>query len=282
MDDGLTVALRFGLRLDLMLLFGLGAFALWNGHRLARGAVMALAIAGAGLSLSGLWAQAASMAGVMLGEVDRTTIGFLLADTSGGWAWLVRMNALAVMVFWPSPRGTALWGAVALATLAWGGHGVMNEGALGWLHLGADILHLLAAGLWIGALATLLWFLARARSCDGGGRVAAYDALAGFARLGTIIVGLILITGLINGWAILGPSGTPIPGEGLYGRLMTIKLALFAAMLGLAALNRFRLVPAFAADGRTGALRVSVAVEAALGITILLLVAWLGMLSPAS
>jgi putative copper export protein len=49
--------------------------------------------------------------------------------------------------------------AVALATLAWTGHGAMDEGAKGWAHLLADILHLLAAGAWSGRCLALscLW-----------------------------------------------------------------------------------------------------------------------------
>jgi putative copper resistance protein D len=76
-------------------------------------------------------------------------------------------------------------------------------------------------------------------------------------------------------------------GSSLYGQLLFAKLALFAAMLGLAALNRFRLTPRFeasiaAADhrGALGALRASLRVETTCIVAILALVAWLGTLEP--
>ena len=70
--------------------------------------------------------------------------------------------------------------------------------------------------------------------------------------------------------------GTP------YGRLLSIKLLAFVAMLGLAALNRYRFTPALA-EGNESArpwLLRSVAAESAAGLAVLALVAWLGTLAP--
>ena len=73
----------------------------------------------------------------------------------------------------------------------------------------------------------------------------------------------------------------------LYGQLLLAKLALFAAMLALAAANRFRLTPAFGkaiaqGDGScaVAALRRSLAAEAGAALLILGLVAWIGTLAP--
>src|SRR3546814_18790272 len=41
---------------------------------------------------------------------------------------------------------------VGLATLAWAGHGAMDDGVRGYIHLASDVMHLWAAGAWIGAL----------------------------------------------------------------------------------------------------------------------------------
>ena len=68
-----------------------------------------------------------------------------------------------------------------------------------------------------------------------------------------------------------------------------MKLVLFAAMLGLAARNRFRLTPAIASSANSGSLETaaavrsigrSVALETGLALIILGLIAWLGTLSP--
>jgi len=100
-------------------------------------------------------------------------------------------------------------------------------------------------------------------------------------------VGTIVVTGLVNGWLLVGIGNLGSLGATIYGRLLLAKLALFVTILGLASLNRFRLTPAFekstAADdhrGALGALRASLAVETACVVTILGLVAWLGTLEP--
>ena len=92
---------------------------------------------------------------------------------------------------------------------------------------------------------------------------------------------------LINGWMLVGVDHLTDSGKSLYGRLLLAKLVLFAVMLGLAALNRFRLTPTFersiaSADHRRalGPLRVSLVTETGCIVVILGLVAWLGTLAP--
>ena len=50
-----------------------------------------------------------------------------------------------------------------LASLAWAGHGGATPGRPGDLHLAADMLHLLAAGAWLGTLIPLALLLAETR-----------------------------------------------------------------------------------------------------------------------
>lgn len=114
-----------------------------------------------------------------------------------------------------------------------------------------------------------------------------HRALHGFGTVGTIVVTTLVVTGPINAWLLVGPGNVSTLGTTLYGRLLLAKLALFVAMLGLAALNRFWLTPRFEASiaavdhrGALGALRRSLAVETASITTILTLVAWFGMLEP--
>src|SRR3546814_1677160 len=82
-------------------------------------------------------------------------------------------------------------------SLAEAGEDAGTEGGAGMVHLGADILHLLAAGAWVGALAALLLMASRASPTDDAVYVRAlHRALDGFAGVGTAIVGLIVVTGL--------------------------------------------------------------------------------------
>jgi len=164
----------------------------------------------------------------------------------------------------------------------------MDEAAMGWVHLAADILHLIASGAWVGALLGLLLLVSRpAARVDAAHLGVTHRALHGFGTVGTIVVGTIAVTGLVNGWMLVGVSNLSALPATLYGQLLLAKLALFVAMLGLASLNRFRLTPAFersiaASDhGRAlGTLRTSLAIETACVVAVLGLVAWLGTLAP--
>jgi copper resistance protein D len=221
----------------------------------------------------------------------------LLTGTSMGTAWQLRMAALtAALILSPflhwrpgiALPGIVLATAVALATLAWTGHGAASEGVAGWTHLASDIIHLIASAAWLGALVALIVLIFKpARKMSAEHLSLSHDALAGFSTVGTILVALILLSGLINGWMLVGPSHLGAMFTTLYGRLLLAKLLLFAAMLGLAASNRFRLTPALERTLRgsdhgaaVAALRKSLALETGAAVLILGLVAWLGTLEP--
>ncbi|MGH6781691.1 MAG: copper homeostasis membrane protein CopD, partial [Sphingomonadaceae bacterium] len=176
----------------------------------------------------------------------------------------------------------------ALATLAWNGHAAASEGVAAPLHLASDIVHLLAAGAWIGALASLVILLFPIGSAMSATRLdVARRALSDFSTTGSIIVGLIVITGVANIGFILGRDTLAVLFTNLYGQLLIAKIALFFAMLGLAAANRFRLTPRLASamalnDSARAVymLRFSLITEALAAMLILALVAWLGTLAP--
>ena len=304
--EALTGLIRFALYLDLMALFGVAAFGLYGlrGGERRSGATLPFqpllggaALLGLILSAVGLAALAAGMAGVPFSQVDSASIGMILTGTSIGTAWIVRMAALAAALALGllSPArplvpltGTAAAGAAALVSLAWTGHGAMDEGTAGVVHLSADALHLLAAGIWVGALLALVLLVFRRRELvDHDHLILSHRALASFSLVGTITVAAIVVSGLVNSWLLVGPANLFDLPESLYGQLLIAKLALFAAMIALAAVNRFRLVPTFersllsADHGATlRALRRSLAVETSCALAILALVAWLGMLEP--
>ena len=103
MPDIIAITVRLGLYLDLMLLFGMPMFGLYTlrGAERASGSVLrfrsvlaTIALAGIGLSILGMMVLAASMAGVPLNQVDRTTVSLLISGTAIGTAWQVRVAAL--------------------------------------------------------------------------------------------------------------------------------------------------------------------------------------------
>lgn len=213
------------------------------------------------------------MAGVTIGGLDRETLGFIVHETAPGGAFLVRTAALAAAALLAfAVRGAlgcrlvAAAAGCALATLAWTGHAVAGEGVPAGVHRASDVVHLLAASAWVGALLMLLTALASA---------------------GSVLVALIVVSGLVNGLMIVGPAALPQLPATHYGQLLIGKLLLFGVMLGFAGRNRWRLAPRLAAAQEGGqaaravrALRISIALEAGFATLILGLVAWLGTLAP--
>lgn len=302
MTDWLLIAVKQGLYGALMVLFGLASFALYTLRSregrsaiALRGWLTGSAAMGLLLSAALLVLMAAGMAGTTPISVDRETVTMVATAPGVGAAFIVRMIALALalLVTQRAMSTTALTltaaaGAVALASLAWNGHGAMNEGVEGWIHLGADIAHLLAAGIWFGALVALILLVSRrATNATRARLILSHQALHGFSSTGTLAVGVLVVSGLISSWVLVGPDNLGNLGTSLYGQLLLAKLLLFGLMLMLAGLNRFHLTPAFAGAlntgdtrGSLGALRRSLAIETICALAILGLISWAGTLAP--
>ncbi|QCY15041.1 MULTISPECIES: copper homeostasis membrane protein CopD [Pseudomonas] len=304
MSDPINVALRLALYLDLMLLFGLAVFGLYSfrgkervsGTLLHFGSLLpATAVIGMLLSIAAFVVMTKNMSGASDWAELRPHMEMMLYETEVGYSWVTRMISLVVVIFagsqnrrWPTG---SLWvatiaGSIALATIPWTGHGAMDEGALRFWHFAADILHLLAAGGWIGALAAfgLMLSIRRANS-EQLVRVLS-RALRGFETAGALIVGTIIVTGVANYLFIVGPSVIEVVNS-TYGVLLLVKILLFVGMIGLATLNRFYLSPSLERSVVAGdfslaatALRKSVVIESTCAVVIVCLVAWLGTLSP--
>jgi putative copper resistance protein D len=296
-----NIALRLAVYVDLMVLFGVPLFATyalgpgdhdsWIRRRFTALAVAA-SVVGLALSALGLVAMAEQMAGASdVSAVTRHVVEMILTRTGAGFAWAVRCAALALCIVAAFAfRGRFLpfraAGAVALATLAWTGHGAMDDGARGWLHLASDVVHLFAAGAWVGALVAFVTLSARIEEPAADNVELLTRTASGFARIGTAIVLALVVTGAINYVLIVGPTLHGLLTT-LYGRLFAAKLALFVGMLALAGANRYLLTPALAAAPAAGlhrravhALRRSLWTEASVALLVLALVSWLGTLSP--
>ncbi|WP_297514469.1 copper homeostasis membrane protein CopD [uncultured Caulobacter sp.] len=262
-------------------------------RRLLTGAGALLAVT----SLVGLFLQTANVAGSFSAAVDPATLVSVLTEMAMGASSLARALAamLSVVLLLGLRPGRSTWllasalGAIATASMAWMGHGAASEGRDGVIHLSADILHLLAAAVWIGALAFFAG-LAVQRPLGEDRLRDFHSALAGFSGVGSAVVATLVASGLVNSWFLVGPSGWPALATSLYGQLLVLKLAVFVAMALVAAANRFRLTPALRAGlddpGQANAalahLRRSLLLEFGAALTLALLVAWLGRLAPIS
>ena len=246
-----------------------------------------------------LAAVASSMSGMPLGAVfSGGVINIVLTQTHFGQAWMIRGGLIVVLAVClalqaRTGRHAAGWiGLLAAATfvaaLAWAGHGAATEEVpFDAIHLPADILHLLAAGVWLGGLLPLCIFLAQACRDAGPPAVAvARAATLRFSVLGLTCVGTLIVTGIVNTWFLAG-SVAALLGT-LYGQLLLLKILLFATMIAAAGINQRRLVPCLA-DAASDAVtclqatrqvRRNASIEAGLGVFVLAIVGVIGILPP--
>jgi copper transport protein len=177
----------------------------------------------------------------------------VLGDTlqsSFGQGWLVRVVALAtVIALWQLGAGrwpAAVAGLAALGSFALDGHQRSMEPAA--LLLAGDLVHLAAAALWFGGL-VLLALTVRARSLDDD-PIGAARLISRFSGLALWSVLAVTLSGLAMAWALVRtPDALRTTG---YGTLLSVKITLVLLAVGVAAYNRWRLVPAVTARTAAG------------------------------
>jgi putative copper export protein/mono/diheme cytochrome c family protein len=227
--------------------------------------------------------------------LSQGAVPIVLTRTKFGEDWLLRF-ALAVLLGFcllVRRRASAAIGwtalvlaAAMLASLAWAGHGASTPGMAGDLHLAADFLHLLAAGLWLGTLPPLILFLAEGRRTSGSNwAIVAAAATRRYSTMAIASVVVLLAGGVVNTWFLAG-TVPALVGTG-YGRLLLTKIGLFIAMLMVAAVNLLRLVPRLGRGGTDNVVRRTVArlqsnagIETALGLGVVAVVSVLGTIPP--
>ena len=173
-------------------------------------------------------------------------------------------------------RLAALLAVLGGAAIAWQGHAGVELGRDAVIHLTADATHLIAAGLWVGALLPLVLLL---RATTDTSRQ--YEAAKRFSTLGVICVVVLLASGIVNAHYLVGTLPALIGTT--YGQILMLKLALVLAMLALAAVNRWHVVPQLAGHDRGAARRIArhTVIEGALGLGVIAVVAALGTMAPA-
>lgn len=304
MLDEAVIALRFVQYGAAAILMGSSLFLLYalpqigpaaaTGLRWPRPLFAAAAIILLLATAAGLLFQTAGMAGSLADAIEPESVSAVLGMNLGTSA-LVRafLALLALVIVLAARPGGRLWlavaapGTAAMASFSWMGHGAATDGVGGWIHLIADVLHSWTAAVWIGALVGFVLLLYSSRR-DSERLKAIHRALHRFSAIGTLLVAVLVATGLINSWFLVGLGHVAGLWTTDYGRLLLVKIALFTGMLALAAANRFRHTPALGAnlgDEHAGGvslaeLRRSVVTEALLGFGILALVAWFGTLAP--
>ncbi|MBV8927395.1 MAG: CopD family protein [Bradyrhizobium sp.] len=267
--EGLIWLTRVGLYLGLFAGIGGVFFVNWIARERAASRVILVAlVVGIISAVASLGLQGLDLLGLPLSGAFASAPWKIALGTSLGPALLLAITALlaGVAASWVVPRLSRALSALALVgvglSLAASGHAATAPPES--LTRPAMFLHGTAVAFWLGALLPLLASLR--------GPQAALPVVKRFSLAAIPVVGVLALTGL--GLATIQLDSVAALVTTKYGIILSIKLALVAALLGLAALNRFRLTPALAAaETATTPLARSILLECALAAGILGVVA---------
>lgn len=302
--DFLGLVLRVAQYSLLLGLFGWSAFWLlglrsvdWlRADRAPNFAVIA-ALAAPVVSAALMLISIAAMMGVPVVELDLPMIEAMILGTDMGFAFLVRsgllLTGLAAILALRNRQAALAFAAgcygCALVTLGWSGHAAATEGGLGLFHRLNNGIHLVSAGLWLGAIGRFLVLTFRCyKDPDEAKAHAVLKAMHAFAPMGISLVALVAVTGTVNSHLIFGLPNVAATFATPYGILLAIKLALVAAMVAFGAHHArvSRGAATAVKDGNVypaqalGALQRTLIAEFLLGLLVIGLVAVFGTMSP--
>lgn len=193
-----------------------------------------------------LYAEAAALASRAT-ALSTDTLLPLLRATTWGFGWLAGFfGAIVLLTGWVlSKRTPALGTPLALTGVlgmvlspALSGHAASSNSFV--LSITLDMVHIGAAGLWLGTLVMVLvvGIPAMRRLTDGNPDAAVSALVSSFHPLALFCAPLVVLAGLGTSWLRLGGigalTGTP------YGQTLLYKVALFAVVAGLGAYNALR------------------------------------------
>ena len=239
---------------------------------------------GAALLIGLIWVvlQAAAIASATSFGDTLSALVTVLSNTRFGHLVLLRFGLLLTAFPLLGGRDWRLAAALTLAGIALAMQGGMGHaGATGGM-AGASLLlleafHLLGAGAWLGGLLPLFLLVGSLPPQP------ASVACQSFSTVGLIAVLLIAGTALVQSWQWIGNLGGLFGTR--YGQMALLKLGSFFTLLALAAVNRFALTERLRATGDAASrrlLRVAIAVEAILGVLVILAAAFLASGTPAT
>ena len=266
--------------LGLLLAAGLVVFQCWilGGARLsesARDLLTRVHWGATGLAILA-WAAAVPLAGAyqqgfgLRGAVEADAVDLALVGDDLVVLGLVTVG-LVLGLLAPRARDFATLGAaLAVAAPSVVGHTRAFEPVP--LLVATDVLHVAAGAVWLGGLVGLALTLP---ALSGRTREAAV-VLARFSGVGATVLALLVVSGSLQGWRIIG-AWSGLWGT-TYGRLLLVKVAVVTVVAGVAAWNRYRLVPrTHSAVGHSELQRAAGVVRRAVRVEVLLVVAVLGV-----
>lgn len=252
-----AIITKFALYLGVMTAAGTVMSALIFRLDRTRGLAAKFAVIGLGATVLAFTLRGANLTGDVSGMTDPEMLG-LLWTTPVGTAFLLRLAGLGLLIAGLLMGRVGAWvsvlgGIMAIWSFNHVGHVSGRETILLDIAL---ILHLLAVALWIGVLTPLKRLaslpVTYAAAADVGHR---------FGVVATVTVPALIVVGGYMGYQLVG-SFSALIGTG-YGQALIIKVLLVGLLLGLAAANKLRFIPALRSGdpAAAGHLSKSISVE---------------------
>ena len=237
-------------------------------RQLARKVAVIAALIGLAVLALRFGIRAARISGMGLsGAVDPMMLGFVWDTPLGAaaiWRGAGELLVVALLIRGIVGLSAGLIGALLIAvSYTFVGHSL---GDPRWLLASLLTLHLLAAAFWIGALLPLRHAVGQPE----GARL-----LHRFGNVASLTVALLVVVGLIFAWLMTGSFSNLLSTA--YGKTLLAKLGVVSGLMALAALNKWRFVPALASGTPAAVphLRRSIQIEAIAVLLILMATATL-------
>ena len=262
-----AIVTKFALYLGVMTSAGTVMAMLMFRLERTRGLAMTFAVLGIVAAILAFSLRGANLTGDVSGLTDPEMLK-LLWTTPVGTALLLRLVGLGLLIagLFMGRVGTwvsVLGGVIAIWSFDQVGHVSGLETTLLDLAL---MLHLLAVALWIGVLTPL-----KRLASSSSTYASAADVGHRFGVVASATVPVLIIVGGYMGYQLVG-SFTALVGTS-YGHAMIIKVLLVCLLLGLAAANKLRFIPAL----RTGDPAVANHLSKSISVEWIVILAVLGM-----
>ena len=237
-----AIVTKFALYLGVMTSAGTVMATLMFRLERTRGLAMTFAVLGIVAAILAFSLRGANLTGDVSGLTDPEMLK-LLWTTPVGTALLLRLVGLGLLIAGLLMGRVGTWVSVLGGVIAiWSFDQVGHVSGLGTTLLDlALMLHLLAVALWIGVLTPL-----KRLASSSSTYASAADVGHRFGVVASATVPVLIIVGGYMGYQLVG-SFTALVGTS-YGHAMIIKVLLVCLLLGLAAANKLRFIPAL----RTG------------------------------
>ena len=209
---------------------------------------------------------AGNIGGDLQSSVDPMMISIALSSKAGQSVLVVFLGFLIVF-FWISffHKQSFLLGALGLALILLSfslyGHSTIN----GFSSQLLIVLHLGAISFWVGSFLPLR-YSTRGKMEEEN----LFQVAHRFGVYAVYYIGLLLVSGLILGTILVGGIEQLLTSD--YGKAFLLKLGFVIILLGLGALNKFRLVPKLENNNFSYAMKLRKSINIEIGILFIILV----------